>query len=149
MGRYIRAAYVDDAYQVKFSEADKEEAKKGLAVSSHGSHIKHEDGVFSVFIHLGEDGKQVKEGDWVVTEGQKSYVVSADDFDENFQEIEEDDDQGEDVQSKEPEDVKSDEPPADIPLVHDAPPITMIPVAESIVEPAKEAQAEGSETAVD
>lgn len=91
MGKYARLLAVD-AEQIEFSEADKAQAKKGIPVATYGSDIKYEDGVFSVLIHLGDDAKQVKEGDWVVTEeGGRKVVVSADEFPELYQEYEEKD----------------------------------------------------------
>lgn len=65
MGKYLRAVLAS-AYQVSFSDPDKDSAKKGIPTTSHGSHIKFENGEFSVLIHLGDDAKLAKEGDWVV-----------------------------------------------------------------------------------
>lgn len=162
MARYVRAAFIDHAYQVKFTDEQKEEAKKGLAVSSHGSHIKHDDGVFSVFIHLGDDGKQVKEGEWVVREGSNSYVVSEDDFEEKFQEVDEDGDPvwNHATEAKEDEEdlgkKNEDVPPVETEPKNDETPV-IDPVKETFpqtpstapVVTSDEGKSEGSETAVD
>lgn len=139
MGKYVRAEHVD-AYQIEFSDADKESAKKGLAVSSHGSHIKHEDGVFSVLIHLGDDAKQAKEGEWVVTEKSGNKRIETDeDFGSNYFERDEDED------DEDPGEEKEDEQPSE--------PAT--PPVEAIVESlpsekvSETTQGEVSETAVD
>lgn len=89
MGKYLRAVLAS-AYQVSFSDSDKDSAKKGIPTTSHGSHIKFEGGEFSVMIHLGDDAKLAKEGDWVVEEeGGRKLIVSAEDFPDIYEEYDE------------------------------------------------------------
>ena len=91
MGKYVRPLLAD-AEQIQFTEADKESAKKGIPITAYGAHIKHEDGEFSVLIHVGEDAKLAKEGDWFVTEeGGRKLILSDDKFKDIYQEWSEED----------------------------------------------------------
>ena len=73
-----------DADQVDFADKDKEIAKRGLPVATHGDHLRHEDGVYSVFVHLGEDGKRANEGDWIVVENGKKSIVPDEEFKKTY-----------------------------------------------------------------
>lgn len=104
MGKYFREQKAE-AYQIEFTSEDKEKAKKGIPVSSHGSHIKCDGEEFSVLIHLGDDAKLAKEGDWVVTEdGGRKIIVS----DEVFQETYFLDDEDDETDEEESDDLAED-----------------------------------------
>lgn len=82
MSRYTREIEVE-AYQIHFSEKDKEIAKKGLPVYSHGTTIRCEDGALSVLIGT----RHAFEGDWVVTEGGQLNLYTDEAFRATFKKV--------------------------------------------------------------
>lgn len=96
MGTYIRGLSAK-AYQIQFSDEDKDNVKKGIPATAFGDHIKLSDGVFQVAIHLGQDAKLANEGDWVVEEeGGNRYILSDAAFHDQFTKIEQSADEGAD-----------------------------------------------------
>lgn len=63
------------AYQITFEDKDKEDARKGIPVSTHGNTLRYDQGKFSVLIHTGENGQHAFEGDIVVTEENGKVLI--------------------------------------------------------------------------
>lgn len=85
MAKFTRSIAVD-AYQIQFDAASKESAKKSIPTTSHGSHIRYSDGLFSVLV-----GQQhAFEGDWVVTEESGfTSIVTDENFKNDYTEVKE------------------------------------------------------------
>lgn len=97
MGNYIRGVSAA-AYQIKFTDEEKDAVKKGVPTVAFGDHIKLNDGVFSVAIHLGPDMKIASEGDWVVKEEDGKMLIATDDaFEEVYTELADEDEEEEDA----------------------------------------------------
>lgn len=75
MSKYTRQIEVE-AYQIQFTDKDKNVAKKGLPVNSHGTTIRYDEGLFSVLIGT----KHAFEGDWVVVEGGQTSIYTDEAF---------------------------------------------------------------------
>lgn len=112
MGNYIRGVSAD-AYQIKFTDEEKEAVKKGIPRVAFGDHIKLNDGVFSVAIHLGPDVKIANEGDWVVKEEDGKMLIATDDaFEEVYTELA-DEDEEEEVAPAQVEKPQAEIPPVE------------------------------------
>lgn len=81
MSTYTRQIQVD-AYQIEFTDNDKNVAKKGLPVNSHGTTIRYDEGLFSVLIGT----KHAYESDWVVVEGGQTFIYTDEAFNALFTE---------------------------------------------------------------
>lgn len=82
MPKFTRKTEVD-AYQIVFDEQSKESAKKGIPTSSHGVHIRYDEGKFSVLV-----GQQhAFETDWVVKENGMDVIYTDENFKALFSEV--------------------------------------------------------------
>lgn len=82
MARYKHSVEAE-AYQVYFSERDKEIAKKGLPAYSHGTTIRYDEGQYSVLV----GSKHAYEGEWVVTENGQVSILGDESFKKEYTEI--------------------------------------------------------------
>ncbi len=82
MAKYSRTIEVD-AYQIAFTDQEKDAAKKGIPTRAHGGYIRYDEGKYSVLV-----GQQhAFEGDWVVGSNGFLTIYSDENFKKDFTEV--------------------------------------------------------------